>query len=193
MKLLNILYTSITFFIIMYLLVLYLSNSKEIVYNSTKNTSELEPLKNIQKEKEIVSPVTKTEVTHVKTPENVKAIYISSWTAGSKTNRDKIIKMIDDTELNSVIIDVKDSTGKISFPISDKNISVYGASEKRITDVDILLKTLHDKNIYVIARIAVFQDNHLTKENTDLSLKSKATGKPWKDRKGLSFLDPTNK
>ncbi len=177
----------------MYVLVLYLSNSKEIVYNSTKNTSELETLKNIQKEKEIVSPVTKAEVTHVKTPENVKAIYISSWTAGSKTNRDKIIKMIDDTELNSVIIDVKDSTGKISFPISDKNISVYGASEKRITDVDILLKTLHDKNIYVIARIAVFQDNHLTKENPDLSLKSKATGKPWKDRKGLSFLDPTNK
>ncbi len=56
-----------------------------------------------------------------------------------------------------------------------------------------MIKTLHDKNIYVIGRIAVFQDPYLTHAYPQWAINKKSDGSIWKDRKGLSFLDPTKK
>lgn len=84
-------------------------------------------------------------VTHIKTPEHVKSIYMSSWVASAPSIRSKLIKLVDDTELNAIVIDVKDNTGLVSW-------------DGRVRDIDGLLDELHSKNIYVIARIAAFQD-----------------------------------
>lgn len=132
-------------------------------------------------------------VTHIGTPESVKAIYISSWTAGSPKYRDPIIKLIDETEINSVIIDIKDSTGRIGFNVLDKDLEKLGSVEKRITDIRGLTNMLHQNNIYIIGRISVFQDPYLTKKKPEWSIVKKSDGTVWKDRKGLSFLDPANK
>ena len=80
------------------------------------------------------------QVNHIKTPENVKAVYMSSWVAGTPSYRDKIVKMIEDTELNAVIIDVKDNTGVITWD---------GRANKGFGD---FIESLHKKNIYVIGR-----------------------------------------
>jgi hypothetical protein len=49
---------------------------------------------------------------------------------------------------------------------------------------------LHDRSIYVIGRITVFQDPYYTKKHPELAVK-KLSDKDavWKDRKGLSFID----
>jgi len=133
------------------------------------------------------------EVTHIATPENVRAVYISAWVAGSPEHRDRIIKMINDTELNAVVIDIKDSTGRISFPIDTPLIKEVGSYENRIKDVDYLIDLLHKKNIYVIGRISVFQDPYMTSKKPEWAIKRLSDGGVWKDRKGLSFLDPSKK
>lgn len=182
----------------------YIISNRTIVYDSSieqtenvikEDEEEKESFfEKITSDKETEEPqLEKKEIDHIKTPEHVRAVYISSWVAGGTKTIAPIIKLIDTTELNAIVIDVKDSTGKISFPIDNKNVSKYGASENRIRDIETLIETLHNKNIYVIGRISVFQDPHLAKLHPELSLKSKTTGEPWKDRKGLSFLDPTNK
>jgi hypothetical protein len=56
-------------------------------------------------------------VTHKPTPIPLKAIYMSSWVAGRKDLRDKLVKLIDDTELNAIVIDIKDYTGRIAFEV----------------------------------------------------------------------------
>ena len=126
---------------------------------------------------------------HLKTPNPTKAVYISSWVAGSTKIRNGIIKMIDETELNAVVIDVKDSTGIVSFKMDDPIIQRINPFENRIPDIDNLISELHKKNIYVIARIAVFEDPHLAKIRPDLAVKRKSDGKTWRDRKGLSWTD----
>lgn len=141
----------------------------------------------------VIPEVKQRVVTHIKTPEAVKAVYISSWVAGTPSFRDKIIKMIDETELNSIVIDVKDSTGWISFPMSDPYLQKNGSFEKRIADVEGLIDLLHSKNIYVIARIAAFQDPALVKKRPDLAVLKASTGKPWADRKGMTWVDPGSK
>lgn len=138
----------------------------------------------------VISPIV---VTHIETPKVVKAVYISAWVAGSLKLRNNIIKMIDETELNAIIIDVKDSTGRISFDMANESLRKEGSIEKRISNVRALTDMLHKKNIYIIARISVFQDPYMTKKRPEWAITKKSDGTVWKDHKGLSFLDPTKK
>lgn len=132
-------------------------------------------------------------VTHIATPENVKALYISSWVAGTTNFRDSIIKIIDTTELNAIVIDIKDSTGRVSFSIDDPAIKNTGSIENRISDIRALTDLLHKKNIYIIGRISVFQDPYMTSKKPEWAITKLSDGKVWKDKKGLSFLDPAKK
>lgn len=129
---------------------------------------------------------------HLKTPESVKAIYMTSWVAGTPSWREKLVKLIDETELNSVIIDVKDYTGRISFSVSDPVLKEIGSEEERIPDIKDFIGELHQKNIYVIARISVFQDPFLVKKRPELAVK-RGDGGVWKDRKGIPWLDPASR
>jgi hypothetical protein len=119
-------------------------------------------------------------VTHIKTPEHVKSIYMSSWVAGTPSIRAKLVKLIDETELNAVVIDVKDNTGLISW-------------DGRIRDLDAFIDELHSKNIYVIARIAAFQDPLYVKRYPEEAVHSKKTGGIWKDHKGIPWVDTGSK
>lgn len=132
---------------------------------------------------------------HVETPESVKAIYMTSWIAGTPSLRQsRVIDVLDTTEANSVVIDIKDDTGKVSFITDDPLIEELGWSENRVPDMEELIKMLHDKGIYVIGRIAVFQDPYMAHKRPELAVKfASATSTVWEDRKGLSWIDASNK
>lgn len=113
----------------------------------------------------------------VKRPIEARGIYVSSYTAASSKRMEEIIQLIKETELNSVVIDIKDSSGRV----------VMGES------LDLLLKRLGDEGIYSIARVVVFQDPELAKVKPELALRSKATGRVWQDFRGIPWLDPASK
>ena len=139
---------------------------------------------------EIPKPV----ITHVSTPVPVKGIYMSSWVAGTPSFRNKLIKIADDTEINTVVIDIKDSTGRISFKIDDQAILDSGAVENRIADISDLITELHTKNIYVIGRVAVFQDPYFVKTHPELAVKKSSNKESlWSDHKGIHWLDAGSK
>lgn len=181
--------------IVYYTLPLVYSNN--IKYNATENSNNI--VKNETEEANVSNiikeeiPVSQEEVTHIKTPEKVKSIYMSGWVAGSSNFLKSLIKIVDETELNAVVIDIKDSTGRVSFHTENQDIKDIGSSEGRIKDIRALTSLLHSKNIYIIGRISVFQDPYLTKLKPEWAVKKLSDGGVWKDRKGLSFLDPTNK
>lgn len=142
----------------------------------------------------IKSSVVQIPITHISTPEYVKAIYVSAWTIGSVRHRPRILSLLDDTELNAIVIDIKDSTGYVSFNTDNELINSLKSSEKRIPDIKELISLLHSKNVYVIGRISVFQDPYMTKKKPEWAINRKSDKmKIWVDHKGLSFLDPANK
>lgn len=126
---------------------------------------------------------------YIETPAQVKAIYMTSWVASGKEMRSKLVKMIEDTELNTLIIDIKDYSGKIVFPIENPKLKAYGSEEVRVSDMKEFIAELHKKNIYVIGRVAVFQDEYFVKYRPDLAVKNKAGTAVWKDRKGIEWID----
>ncbi len=130
-------------------------------------------------------------VTHIETPTAVKAIYMTSWVAGTKKMRDRLIGIIDDTEINSVVIDIKDYSGIIAFEVS--NPILKDAEEIRIPSIKEFIGLLHSKGIYVIGRITVFQDPLYANANPTGAVQKESDRTVWKDYKGLSFVDAGNK
>ncbi|QQR82369.1 hypothetical protein IPJ70_03790 [Candidatus Campbellbacteria bacterium] len=130
-----------------------------------------------------------TDVVHIPTPSAVKAIYMSQCVVGTPSFRDKLVALIDDTELNSVIIDVKDFSGKIGFTTDNPVLAGAVSDACGARDMKEFIKVLHSKNIYTIARITVFQDPYYTKAHPELAVKKASDGSVWKDNKGLSFID----
>ena len=153
-----------------------------------KNTKDVEENQNLSTNEKIIIPAE-----HIKTPEKVKALYMSSWVAGTNDFKNSLISMIDETELNAVVIDIKDSTGKISFEVSDPILTKEKSVEKRIPDITSLVNILHSKDIYIIGRIAVFQDPHFIKNHPGSAVKMNTNKEAfWKDRKGISWIDASS-
>ncbi len=128
--------------------------------------------------------------TYVETPEPLKGIYMTSWVASSKQLRENLVKIADQTEINTILIDIKDYSGKIVFPIENNpTLKAFGSEEVRVRDLKEFIQELHKKNIYVIGRVAVFQDAYFVEHRPDLAVKTKDGSSVWKDRKGIAWID----
>ncbi|MDD5165073.1 MAG: putative glycoside hydrolase [Candidatus Pacebacteria bacterium] len=142
---------------------------------------------------EIASSTPVFVVTHITTPQPVRAAYYTSWAAGTPSFKKKMFELIEGTELNSLVIDVKDYSGRISFPMNDPEIKKVGSVQVRIPEIKEMIGKLHEKGIYVIGRVAVFQDPFIVKVHPEWAVLDKRTGKQWKDSGGAYWADPYNK
>lgn len=133
---------------------------------------------------------TREVVNHIPLPKPVKAIYMTSCVAGTPSFRDKLVELIDETVINSIIIDVKDYSGTISFaPMSEAWLPAWQDARCGANDMKEFIAKLHQKEIFVIARITVFQDPFYATKRPDLAVKKADKVSIWKDNKGLSFID----
>lgn len=131
-----------------------------------------------------------TPVRHHATPDAVKGLYMTSWVAGTQSMRDHILRIAKETEVNTIVFDIKDDTGKVSYPVEDPYLKDIESSERRIPDLRAFTNLLHDQDLYIVGRIAVFQDPYFVSTFPEYAVKKASdTTKVWKDRKGLSWLD----
>ncbi len=130
-------------------------------------------------------------------PEGIKAVYLTKNSAGLEDKVGSIIELIRETELNAVVIDIKDYSGYVSYDIKNAEVEKYGAKnpakEIPIKHLNELIKRFHDEGIYLIGRITVFQDPILAKARPDLAVQDKSKDGPWLDRKKLAWMDPSAK
>lgn len=121
-------------------------------------------------------------------PGEVVGIYLTSWSAADPGMVDYVIGLSKRAGVNTAVIDIKDWSGHIPY---DTDVPEAEKSERVIIkDMSGLVKKLHDNGLYVVARIAVFQDPIFASERNELAVKSKEGG-IWYDFKGLSWVDPS--
>ena len=128
--------------------------------------------------------------TAIPIPDSLHAVYLSGWTAGSADQLARIFSLIDGTTVNAVVIDIKDATGRLSYQPSDPTLRKTGVGTSRIASISSVIKKFHDKGIYVIGRIAVFQDPYLAGQHPEYGYTDADTGTLWKDKKGLAWVRP---
>lgn len=121
-----------------------------------------------------------------------KGLYLTAYSAGTTKKIDEILALLDKTELNAVVIDIKDYSGKILYDSGLPLVNSLKTEDNQIGDVRALVKKLHRRGAYVIARQTVFQDPILAKKKPEWAIKDKYGG-VWRDRKGLAWVDPTRR
>lgn len=122
-------------------------------------------------------------------PVKVKGIYVSAHTAGNKALMDKIISQLDQTELNTVVIDFKDDDGRITTKLDIPAFNEIDVCRNYAPDMKALISELKNHEIYVIARVVTFKDPYLAEKKPEWSLK-KADGSIYRDKKGMAWVNP---
>lgn len=132
-------------------------------------------------------------VPRVKPPQQIaKGIYLTANSASNAKKMDEIIRLLDRTELNAVVIDIKDYTGYILYDSQIPAIKELKTKRVVLKNIPALIAKLHEHNIYVIARQTVFQDPILAEKKSIWAIKNKQGG-IWHDNKGLSWVNNAHK
>lgn len=123
-------------------------------------------------------------------PFRPKALYLSVYGIGSPALRTAALQLIDSTELNALVIDVKGDRGWIPYPSEIAFARQIGANHSiTIKDMPALLGSLKARGLYLIARIVVFKDDLLANARPDWAVTT-VNGQVWRDREKLAWADP---
>lgn len=119
--------------------------------------------------------------------DGVKGVYVTAHSA-SGSRMDYLTDLINKTDLNSMVIDIKDDYGNVTLNLNSDNELINEMTVDMI-DAEELMNVLEENNIYPIARIVVFKDTLLAKEKPEWSF-TRPDGTLWSNNKGDSFVNP---
>jgi hypothetical protein len=134
------------------------------------------------------------EIVRVPAPDTLRGLYVNRWAALGKKLTD-LIGVAKRTEVNALVIDVKDDRGFVlyrsSVPLA-REIGADTADGHWMSSAKLraVLDTMIAHNIYPIARIVVAKDPLLAQKKLDLAIKRKSDLTPWLDKNRKPWLDP---
>lgn len=127
-----------------------------------------------------------------KAPDVVRGIYMTAHTVGLSSRRQALFDLIDRTELNTAVIDIKDSQGFVAYSTDLPFVRAHGLLAPKPFEARAILDDAHQRQIWAIARLAVFEDPALASARLDLALRT-SEGSVWRTRRGVAWVDTTQK
>ncbi|MBP2018509.1 hypothetical protein J2Z79_001924 [Symbiobacterium terraclitae] len=119
----------------------------------------------------------------------VKGVYLTAWNAANPAFLEGILGLIDRTELNALVVDVKDDSGRVTIATDEATAVAAGAVVPFLPDPRAFTDGLHARGIYAIARIVVFKDPIVAPAHPDWAVHH-ASGGIWRDWNGVAWLNP---
>ena len=151
----------------------------EATAESTEAIEETEPI-----ETEPPEP----EDTRLRTA--AKGIYLAYAPVNNQSFMDEIISVMDDTELNAVVIDVKDDFGRITYDMQGVPlVDEIGASSGAIEELPSTIAKLKAHGVYCIARIVALKDPYTAEAKPEWAL-YKGDGTIFRDNAGDAWINP---
>lgn len=125
-------------------------------------------------------------------PAQVRGLYVNRWAALGKRVWD-LIGLARRTEVNALVVDVKDDRGFVLYRSRVPLARAIGAdtnSPMPAIRVRAMLDSMRAHNIYPIARIVVAKDPLLAAARPEWAIRQRAdTSQPWHDKQGRPWLD----
>jgi LysM repeat protein len=135
------------------------------------------------------SPKTEQPVSSLGPAEAARGFYVSYFAIGHPEARQRIFDLLENSELNAVVIDVKGDFGLLSYPTQVPLAREIGAARPTVKDFQEIMSSFKKRGVYTIARIVTFKDSPLAKAYPDIAVKT-GSGEIWQDREGANWLDP---
>ncbi|XID93665.1 putative glycoside hydrolase [Paenibacillaceae bacterium WGS1546] len=118
----------------------------------------------------------------------VKGIYVTAYSAGGERMA-SLLDLLDRTDLNAMVIDVKDDLGNITYKSTNPLLQELGDPQPYIKDIEKLMTTLRERDIYPIARVVVFKDSVLAGSHPEYSFVQQ-DGSVWQNGNKDKFVNP---
>jgi len=134
-----------------------------------------------------VGPVTEMDV-YLKQFQ-VKGIYIPFGLLANEKRVRELIDLIERTELNAIVVDVKSDRGWLAYPSASVEAQRGAAYHPEVMDINEFLSLCREKGIYTIARLVIFKDSTLTTAYPEWTVRTE-DGDLWTDLEGSSWGDP---
>jgi hypothetical protein len=121
-----------------------------------------------------------------------RALYAPAAVFETAGRLDAMLDLLDRTEANAMVIDVKETDGRLYYATDLQAAAEVGAiRESPVFDLNELLPMLKERGIYTIARMVSMKDNTSAAARPELAVRNLATGEPWRDNIGGAWLDPS--
>ena len=118
----------------------------------------------------------------------VRALYVNRFAAQSTKRMRQLIRMADETEINALVIDMKDEFG-LNFKTSNAEWARNAGTAGTVRDLRGLLDTLRAHKILPIARLVVFKDSVTARVHPDWTMR-RQDNSIWRDKQGLAWVNP---
>ena len=132
-------------------------------------------------------------VSYLPRPDTLRGLYVNRWAAlGDRMW--ELVGVANRTEINALVIDVKDDRGFVLYKSRVPLAQAIGADTNRPMSprrLSALFDSLRTNHIYPIARIVVAKDPLLAGARLEWAIKRRKDGKPWLDKNRRPWLDPT--
>ncbi|MEZ4456231.1 MAG: putative glycoside hydrolase, partial [Gemmatimonadales bacterium] len=120
-----------------------------------------------------------------------RALYVNAWAFGTSRIWD-LVRLADTTEINALVIDVKDDTGYLTYRSTVPTAIAIGANKQlRARDAARRLHEIKQRGIRTVARIVVAKDPLLARNKPEWAIR-RNDGSLWTDRKGTNWVDAFN-
>lgn len=124
-------------------------------------------------------------------PFEARALYAPASIFERPGALDEMLALIDETEANAMVIDVKETDGQLFWATQLPEAVAAGATQRApIFGLEELLPQLKARGVYTIARMVSMKDNTVGAARPELAVMNVATGEPWRDNIGGIWLDP---
>jgi hypothetical protein len=117
-----------------------------------------------------------------------RAVHIAGEAAEEDINR--FFEMANTTELNALMLDLKDESGYVWYNSADPTAAEVGAV-RNAYNLGAIAERADQADLYLIGRIVVFNDPVAARAKPDMAVWDTATNGPYLSR-GQYFLDPTD-
>ena len=125
-------------------------------------------------------------------PFEARALYAPSAVFEAPGRLDAMLDLLERTEANALVIDVKETDGRLYYATDlPSAVEVGAVRESPVFELEELLPMLKERGIYTIARMVVMKDNTSAVARPELAVRNSATGEPWRDNIGGAWLDPS--
>lgn len=118
----------------------------------------------------------------------VRALYANRSAAQSLKKMRRLIAVADTTEINAIVLDMKDEFG-LNFQTANSEWARNAGNHGAVRNLKALLDTMKAHDILPIARLVVFNDSVSARVHPDWTIRT-PDGSTWRDKTGAAWVSP---
>ena len=135
------------------------------------------------------APVARTKASGPRAlPVEIRGVHVTVGLASLPGKLEEYLDLEQDG-LTALELDIKDENGQIGFTSRQIPLATIAGAARDFYSPRAVARLAHDRGVYLIGRVVVFEDPILSRARPDLAIR-RSDGSVWRDAAGLGWTNP---